>query len=130
MYSDPDCPLCPSNGGVDIVAKTGIAYLVEAKTSPVEGCFLIVPTEHITHPMELSPRWQMDFGALLVSVPWYEATSSYNISLNMGVAAGQTVPHLHFWVIPRAEVEGASTYGQGLVALLRNVDALADYISH
>jgi diadenosine tetraphosphate (Ap4A) HIT family hydrolase len=40
----------------------------------------------------------------------------YNLSLNVGEHAGQTVKHLHFWVIPRQP--GLPTSGMGLATLV------------
>lgn len=45
----------------------------------------------------------------------------YNISLNIGKLAGQTVKHLHFWVIPRY-ADTPST-GKGLACLIKDANA-------
>jgi diadenosine tetraphosphate (Ap4A) HIT family hydrolase len=44
----------------------------------------------------------------------------YDLSLNIGRAAGQTVKHLHFCVIPRAE--GRASSGKGMARLIEEAD--------
>lgn len=121
MYSDPTCPLCPENGKVDIIAMTEDAYLVEPNVSPMEDCFLIIPKEHITDVMELPALWHKSFSAMLMCVPWYAYDTPYTLGLNSGKAAGQTLSHIHYWVIPRPEREGSSTYGKGTATLLKEL---------
>lgn len=120
MPTNPNCPLCPDNGKVDIIEETKNGYLVEARDQPVPGCFLIIPREHITHISKLPPMWQVDLTDLLDSVPWYTREADFNISLNQGKKAGQTLGHIHFWVFPRGdEQEGSVSYGKGAATLLQ-----------
>jgi len=121
LYSDPTCPLCPENDKVDIIAMTEDAYLVEAKVSPMEDCFLIIPKQHITDVMELPALWQKSFSAMLTCVPWYTPDAPFTLGLNSGKAAGQTLPHIHNWVIPRREREGSNTYGKGTATLIKEL---------
>lgn len=76
---------------------------------------LVVPREHIESPLQLPSDWWKSLTELLVQVPGLP--ESYNISLNYGKPAGQTRPHLHFWVIGRLEDEPAS--GIGLARLIK-----------
>ena len=46
----------------------------------------------------------------------------YNISTNVGKNAGQSVKHLHFWIIPRATNKPSSS--KGLASLIDTVDQL------
>ncbi len=122
MPHDPNCPLCPTNGKVIIIAEAEVAYLVEAKVSPIEGCFLIVPKDHITELVVLPDLWQVSFGELLLQLPCYSPSLPLNISLNLGRAAGQTLPHLHYWVITRSEEEMRASYGKGMATLIKELD--------
>lgn len=108
-----DCPLCPQNNLLTetILAETSGAYLIRAKSS--KSNFLIVPKTHVESPIDLPENWWGDFSALLKQVP---KLGQYNLSLNMGKSAGQTVAHIHFWVIPRTADAAAS--GKGLARLL------------
>lgn len=114
----PDCPLCPENGLLKepVIAQTDAAYLIRALSSP--GNFLIVPKIHTENPADLPADWWVAFAELLGKIPGLG--KSYNISLNFGQPAGQTVAHVHFWVIPRAGGQAAS--GKGLARLIAEAD--------
>jgi diadenosine tetraphosphate (Ap4A) HIT family hydrolase len=107
MRFDPaDCPICleiaalPSAGGPPPVAVS----LSDA--DPVtEGHQLVVPTDHVLTLTALSPT-QRDslFARVGQEVRRLEGlpdVDGVNVGINSGVAAGQTVPHLHVHVIPR-----------------------------
>jgi diadenosine tetraphosphate (Ap4A) HIT family hydrolase len=112
--SVPDCPFCRVNNLLkeQVVAETESAYLIPAHMSP--GCYLIIPSVHAELLTELSDTWWREVKELLVHVPGL--TESYNLSLNFGREAGQTIKHLHFWVIPRPAGQPAS--GKGLASFV------------
>lgn len=112
------CPLCPQNNLLKepILAETSNAYLMPAHGSP--GIFLITPKQHVELPGELPPNWWSNMAELLAKVP--KLGEHYNISLNFGKDSGQTIKHLHFWVIPRAAGQPAS--GKGLAGLISEVN--------
>jgi len=127
IVPEAGCPLCPGNGKVDIMSDRGIAYLVVPKISPVDDCYLIVPTQHITDIRSLPDTWQVAVSYLMNDVPWFvPGESAYNLSLNVGKAAGQTLPHLHFWVIPRTANEEVPSYGLGAATLVQQIDSKVD----
>ncbi len=120
-----DCPFCPENGKVDIISEYEDVYLVEAKGSPVHGCFLIIPREHVVSIMQLPERWQPAVGHLLQDVPWFSSDAAFNLSFNCGFAAGQRVEHLHAWVIPRdGDSSNSSAYCTGMATVLANAPKL------
>ena len=110
----PECPFCRSNHLLksDILAETDRAYLTNSVRFP--GKYLIIPTTHIESLTDLSDTWWQDVKGLLAKTP--ENLSEYNLSFNVGRQAGQTVKHVHLWVIPRHENEPNA--GKGLVSLL------------
>ena len=114
----PDCPFCRANGLLhdNPLAETPGGFLLEAKGAP--GNYLIIPSHHVEALIDLPDDWWKEFKALLAKVPI--TLEDYNLSLNMGKAAGQTVKHLHFWIIPRPEGEPAS--GKGLKVLITEVN--------
>lgn len=86
--------------------------MVPALQSP--SCYLIIPTDHAEAPTDLPDTWWRDVKTLLPQVT--ELPASYNLSFNIGTEAGQTVKHLHLWVVPRpANTPGS---GKGLARLL------------
>lgn len=108
-----DCPLCIKNNLLteSIINESSGAYLIKAKSSP--GNYLIVPKIHTESPLALPDDWWQHFKRMLSTVP---GLKDYNISLNRGKPAGQTVKHIHFWIIPR--IAGQPANGKGLAKLI------------
>lgn len=118
LRSQSQCPFCRSNNLFEgtILAESVHAYLTTNKYSP--GNFLIIPKEHIESPLDLPDTWWRDVKELLAKLP--ELPATYNISLNLGKEAGQTIKHLHFWIIPRQGDTRSS--GKGLAKLIAEAD--------
>jgi len=116
-----DCPFCADNNLIEgtILAQSESAYLLLSKFSP--NNFLVIPNNHVESPLNLSDTWWYEVKALLRQIP--NMPEHYNISLNMGDVAGQTVKHLHFWIIPRKADSPSSC--KGLVGLLKVVDSMS-----
>lgn len=112
------CPFCRSNGSFKgkVLAETGQGYIVDNSFSP--GDFLIIPSSHTESLQDLPDDWWNDFKRLLATLP--TNLESYNLSLNFGKTAGQSVKHLHFWIIPRKD--GKKSSGKGLAKLIAEID--------
>jgi diadenosine tetraphosphate (Ap4A) HIT family hydrolase len=112
-----ECPLCPKNNLLKetIIAQTTDAYLIKAYNSL--GNYLIVPLVHTESPETLPRNWWGSVSELLTHVPHGE---HYNISVNIGADAGQSVKHIHFWVIPRTSGQPAS--GKGFARLINDTN--------
>ena len=110
-----NCPFCRNNGLLNgnVINFSEQAYLIENSYNP--GNFLIIPEAHITVVQELPDTWWSEVKQLLAAIPGL--SPDYNISLNVGALAGQTQPHLHFWVVPRTT--GTAAPGKGLVGLMK-----------
>jgi len=100
----PDCPFCsldPSR----IVAENETAVAIRDAYPIAEGHTLVIPRAHILSIFELPPEQQAALWHSVAEVRSRLAqqygTASFNIGLNDGLAAGQTVPHAHIHVIPR-----------------------------
>ena len=69
------------------------------------GHTLIVPKRHVASFIDLTPEERADLLALLdaakADLDRELSPQGYNIGINDGAAAGQTVPHLHIHLIPR-----------------------------
>jgi diadenosine tetraphosphate (Ap4A) HIT family hydrolase len=112
--TNPNCPFCLKNNFFEgeIIARTPRAYL--AANSFSSGNFLIIPQDHIKNPAKLPGAWWQDMRELLAQTP--KLPADYNVSLNIGRQAGQTIKHLHFWIIPRAA--GTPASGKGLASFI------------
>ncbi|MDO9538618.1 MAG: HIT family protein [Methanocalculus sp.] len=98
------CPFCDPVSS-DIVLKNDLAY-ARFDLYPVSpGHLLIIPFRHVASFFEATG----DEEAALLSLVHdarrlldeHYAPDGYNIGVNIGAAAGQSVMHLHLHVIPR-----------------------------
>lgn len=118
-----DCPLCPLNGLVDIIAECDDAYLVEALGSPIPDCFLIIPRDHIEEITDLPATWQGAVSSMLQDVPWFTRDAALNLSFNVKFNAGQRLRHLHLWAIPRDHEDVCSpAYALGMASILQKAN--------
>lgn len=118
ITTPPECPLCPSNNLLKekVIAESDDAYLIKAYSNP--GNFLIIPIIHTESLLTLPDNWWQSVKALLSQVP--ELDEHFNMSINIGQLAGQSVKHVHFWVIPRQA--GRPSSGKGFARLIDEAD--------
>jgi ATP adenylyltransferase len=99
------CPLCVAiAGGAAIVeGETSVALLDKYPLSP--GHCLILPRRHVPLFWDLS---RSELAALFDLVSEAKAVvderfqpGGYNIGVNVGEVAGQTIQHVHIHLIPR-----------------------------
>lgn len=102
----PVCPFCDriENGSVSLVS-TELCVAFEDAYPLSRGHLLIVSRRHVERLRDLSPEehramWDL-IPAVQRCIEGEHNPDGYNVGLNDGVAAGQTVPHVHLHVIPR-----------------------------
>lgn len=119
--TESNCPFCRGNNllKTDILGETKNGYLIENSKS--KGNYLIIPNAHVENMESLPNEWWTDLKTLIGQIPLQ--LSDYNLSLNYGEHAGQTLKHLHFWVIPRSISESSS--GKGLASLIREYNLIS-----
>jgi diadenosine tetraphosphate (Ap4A) HIT family hydrolase len=100
----PSCPFCPP-APARVVASDAyaLAYRDSYPVSP--GHTLLIPHRHVGSFFDTT---QAERESLLRLLDQAKAAldaefhpDGYNIGINDGTAAGQTVPHLHLHLIPR-----------------------------
>ncbi len=97
----PFCKLAPAR----VIGRSahGLFFRDGFPLSP--GHTLIIPHRHVGSFFELTPDERADLLGLLdqakAGVDQEFRPQAYNIGINDGPAAGQTVPHLHIHLIPR-----------------------------
>jgi len=102
---DPQCPLCDRAASTDYVASNAmaVAFLDAFPVNP--GHTLVVPRRHVANFFDLSEEEQAALWMLLPlakrAIDARHAPAAYNVGLNAGTAAGQTVAHAHVHLIPR-----------------------------
>ena len=98
------CPFCmlPSERVIDR-CPSGVVIRDGFPISP--GHTLIIPNRHVGSFFELEGDERIELLALLdkakIILDAEFKPQGYNIGINDGPAAGQTVPHLHIHLIPR-----------------------------
>lgn len=100
----PACPFCTLDPKRVFAANDlGLAFRDAFPVSP--GHTLVIPRRHVGSWFDLTAEEQATILALLDdakrNVDSEYKPDGYNIGINDGSAAGQTVPHLHVHLIPR-----------------------------
>jgi len=100
----PPCPFC-SLSPERIVQRSEFAIVIRDGFPVSPGHTLIVPKRHNASFFEVTGAERTDLMSLLASarddLDRQFRPAGYNIGINDGAAAGQTVPHLHIHLIPR-----------------------------
>ena len=96
------CPFCSISGAL---FENELAYVREDKFPVSPGHLLIIPKRHVPDWFLLIREEQQAMLALLSRAKEYLDVryhpDGYNIGINCGEAAGQTVFHVHMHLIPR-----------------------------
>ena len=98
------CPFCSLPPDRAVLANDrAVAIRDGFPVSP--GHTLIIPRRHVGSFFEVTDEERADLMQLLAQarqgLEQEFRPAGYNIGINDGVAAGQTVPHLHIHLIPR-----------------------------
>lgn len=99
-----DCIFC--NISKDKIIHEDPYWITIYDEFPVsKGHVLIIPKRHISNITELkSNEWAYLFSAIMFIEGYLKEKfncDGFNIGINQGKAAGQTIEHLHIHVIPR-----------------------------
>ena len=104
MAVSSQCPFCSLSP--DRIAARGEHGFVIRDAYPISpGHTLIIPNRHVASFFELTDAERRDLLKLVdvakADVDREFAPQGFNIGINDGAAAGQTVPHVHIHLIPR-----------------------------
>jgi len=101
---DQPCPFC-TLPQVRIIDTSSYGLVVRDAFPISPGHTLIIPKRHVGSFFDLSSDEREDLMSLLgtakANVEAEFKPDGYNIGINDGPVAGQTVPHLHVHLIPR-----------------------------
>jgi diadenosine tetraphosphate (Ap4A) HIT family hydrolase len=100
----PPCPFCSLTE--DRIAQDSEHAVVIRDAFPISpGHTLIIPRRHVASFFEITDTERTDLMSLLAAardeLERRFHPAGYNVGINDGAAAGQTVPHLHIHLIPR-----------------------------
>jgi len=99
------CIFCERADAADLLATNDLAIAFAAGFPVSPGHALIVPRRHEPDFFALTPEEQAAVVALVnpvrAALDERYSPDAYNLGVNAGKAAGQTIGHAHFHVIPR-----------------------------
>lgn len=100
------CPFCNTDPK-KILVSSEICYAIFDRYPVTRGHILVIPFRHFPDYFESTPREVEAFDAMVRECRDYLEgeyhPDGYNVGVNVGYAAGQSVPHMHIHVIPRYE---------------------------
>jgi diadenosine tetraphosphate (Ap4A) HIT family hydrolase len=110
------CAFCASDIGERIVATNDSVFAIEDKFPVTTGHLLIVPFRHTEDYFSLTDEERKHTEELLRSLKdGIQANdplvTGFNVGMNCGVSAGQTVMHSHIHLIPRRNGDAADPRG-------------------
>jgi len=127
-HSNGPCPFC-AIPNERILAATDLVLTIEDGFPVSPGHTLVIPKRHIASPFEateaeMAEIWQA-IRCAAERLGEKHHSNGFNIGVNDGAAAGQTVMHLHWHLIPRYTGDQPDPRG----GIRRIFPALADYWS-
>jgi diadenosine tetraphosphate (Ap4A) HIT family hydrolase len=109
---DNGCPFCARS---DIVLKNDLAYARYDKYPGTPGHLLLIPFRHVASFFEVTAEERCALLSLLddakVLLDRMRRPDGYNIGVNVGDCAGQTIGHVHVHFIPRYKGDVAEPRG-------------------
>lgn len=98
------CPFCDLEQSI-IIAESKSAIAFRDAFPLTKGHTLVVPRQHVNSIYALPAMEQADLWAFVAELRHLLAeelnVNAFNVGINDGPAAGQTVEHAHIHVIPR-----------------------------
>jgi len=112
----PECPFCSPDTLTRAVAYHGTAFAVDDKFPVTTGHLLIIPRRHVSDWFALAEVERRDVETLLLRLrervlAGDPTVTGFNVGMNCGASAGQTVPHAHIHLIPRRDGDCADPRG-------------------
>jgi diadenosine tetraphosphate (Ap4A) HIT family hydrolase len=102
------CMFCSEEVKSRILMEQGTVYVIEDLYPVTHGHLLIIPFRHTLDYFTMTDEERLDTQQVLLAlkeqITRYDSTvKGFNIGINCGLAAGQSVLHAHIHFIPRRE---------------------------
>lgn len=102
---NPNCPFCNPEAERELIVESATAYAIYDKFPVNDGHALIIPKRHIEDYFDLTFKEQAACMFMLNKVKEIVSDrlkpNGYNVGINVGEKAGQTINHVHIHIIPR-----------------------------
>jgi ATP adenylyltransferase len=100
-----ECPFCHPDPERELLSESATVYALLDRYPVSPGHALIIPKQHVNSYFELSDRvrtacWLMVSRVQTILSQRFQP-EGFNVGINVGAVAGQTVPHVHIHLIPR-----------------------------
>jgi diadenosine tetraphosphate (Ap4A) HIT family hydrolase len=99
---DQNCPFCHPDS---VLFGSELAYVKQDKFPVNPGHLLIIPRRHVADFFLTTEEEKAAMLSLLdkakIFIDGKHAPAGYNVGVNVGEVAGQTVMHVHMHLIPR-----------------------------
>jgi len=117
------CPFCVPDG---IILQNSLAHVRFDKSPVSQGHCLIIPFRHVadyfvtTEEERIAMLALADLARKMLDRDF--RPGGYNLGINVGEVAGQTVPHVHLHLIPRypGDVENPRGGVRGIIPARQN----------
>jgi len=111
-----ECPFCSPETLSRAVAYHGTVFAVDDKFPVTPGHQLIIPYRHISDCFAMSEAERRDAGTLIILLrerilAGDPRVTGFNVGINCGQSAGQTIFHAHIHLIPRRSGDTADPRG-------------------
>ena len=105
---DPDCAFCRAFEESRVVESLGSVVAIKDKYPVSEGHFLIIPKRHTLDYFTMTDWERRDTEKLLIKLrnriaSEDKSVTGFNVGVNCGESAGQTIWHAHIHLIPRRD---------------------------
>lgn len=111
-----DCPFCLDHIKDHIIEKNDSVVAIQDSYPVSHGHTLILPVRHTPDYFSMTTRERNDCEKLLRVLKNRigrsdESVTGFNVGMNCGESAGQTIPHAHIHLIPRRTGDTSSPRG-------------------
>lgn len=100
-----DCPFCNIKDNVNVIYQDSSWIAVYDNYPVSKGHVLLIPKRHVKTYFELNyvelASVGVNIGIIKRLLDKKFKPTGYNIGINCGESAGQTIPHCHIHIIPR-----------------------------
>lgn len=98
------CPYCAPDKDTELVTESATVFAILNQHPITQGHTLVIPKQHIANYFDLSVRvktacWLVVDRARMILSHRFKP-DGFNMEINVGNVAGQTVPHAHIHLIP------------------------------
>jgi diadenosine tetraphosphate (Ap4A) HIT family hydrolase len=105
QHDKSDCPFCCPNGELVFLSEMATVYAILDQYPVTEGHSLVIPKRHVSDYFKLSIKEQRACWIMVNRVKeileYKYQSDGYNVGINVGMAGGQTISHVHIHLIPR-----------------------------